>query len=245
MKMRATFCALSLLAAAHVHGAGVITYGDEDVLGTGTYGSDPTSGATLNGLAPGAVTFASLAVGHGFPFSPSVGDFAGTDQIYVGSTQTGAHDGYAVSPQRINGPQMLSLDYSSLVSSGDTIASLTLGIAADDFQNPVFGQPFTASINGTVDAALTSTLNGLSQSGPIVQFFTIGLDPSVLTPDRMLSLTIDQGGDGGDGWAVDFLTVGVSTVAGVPGVPESTDTLVLLSLGLAGLAVMRLRRSRA
>ena len=35
------------------------------------------------------------------------------------------------------------LDYSSLVPSGKPITSFTLGIAADDFQYPVFGQPFT------------------------------------------------------------------------------------------------------
>ncbi len=245
MNLRITLCALSLLAAAQAYGAGVLTYGDKDVLGTASYGSDPTSGATLNGLAPGTVTFASLVQAHSFPFSPSVGDFPGTDQIYVGSTQTGAHDGYSVSAQRINGPQILSLDYSSLVSPGDTIASLTLGIAADDFQNAVFGQPFTASINGTVDTALTAALNGLNQSGPVVQFFTIGIDPSLLAGDNLLWLKIDEGGDGGDGWAVDYLTVGVSTVEGVPGVPDSANTLALLGLGLAGLAVVRFRRLRA
>jgi len=44
--------------------------------------------------------------GHEFPFTPSAGDFAGTDQIYVRSVQTAAHDGYAGAAQRINGPSM-------------------------------------------------------------------------------------------------------------------------------------------
>src|SRR5262245_16543719 len=115
--------------------ASTITYGDMDCLGTSCYGAnDPTAGATLPGLAPDAITLATNSFGHVFPFVPGAGEFAGTDQIYVGSTQTGAHDGYSVSAQRINGPQVLTLDYSSLIASGQTLATLTLGIAADDFQ---------------------------------------------------------------------------------------------------------------
>ena len=106
---------------------------------------------------------------------------------------------------------MITLDYSSLVPAGTQIDTFTLGIGADDFQFPVWGQPFLAYINGTVDAALENTLNGLVQTGPVVQFFSIGVDPASLNADNVLTLTIDEGGDGGDGWAVDFLTVGVQT----------------------------------
>src|SRR4051794_19111427 len=80
--------------------AGFITYGDKDVLGTGSYPVEPTSGAALVGLAPGAVTFGAAPVRHNYPFGPGAGDFLGTDQIYVGSNQTGFHDGYSVAPQR-------------------------------------------------------------------------------------------------------------------------------------------------
>jgi hypothetical protein len=223
--------AVSLLAMHHPARAGVMQYGDKDVLGTGSYPIDPTTGATLQGLAPGAVTFGAPPVGHVFPFTPSAGEFPGTDQIFVGSVQTGAHDGYSVSAQRINGPQTLVLDYSSLVPPGSTIQTLTLGIAADDFQFPSLGQPFTATINGVPDAALTSQLNALNQGGPVVQFFTIGISPASLLPSNILTLAIDQGGDGGDGWAADFLTVGVTTTAAVP----EPATLMLLGIGAAGL----------
>ena len=74
--------------------------------------------------------------------------------IYVGLVQTGAHDGYSTFGGRLNGPDVITLDYSSLVPGGSTITSLTLGIAADDFQFPPFGQPFTATINGVVNTAL-------------------------------------------------------------------------------------------
>jgi len=228
----ALVCVLAGVGSAH---ASTITFGDKDCLNTGCYGaSEPTSGATLQGLAPNVITLATNSFGHGFPFSPS-GDFAGTDQIYVGSTQSGAHDGYSVSAQRINGPQTLTLNYSSLLGPGDVLTSLTLGIAADDFQFPAFGQPYTATVNGATNAALTTELNALNLGGPQVRFFTIGLNPSIDPGSHILTLVINQGGDGGDGWAVDFLTVGVTTAAAVP----EPATLTLLALGLAGAAVRR------
>jgi hypothetical protein len=120
------------------------------------------------------------------------------------------------------------------------LSTLTLGIAADDFQFPSFGQPFTAKINGSVNSALTSQLKAFNQSGPIVQFFTIGLNPSVDSGSHILTLSIDEGGDGGDGWAVDFLTVGATT-QGSSAVPEPSSVALLASVlaAMAGVAVRR------
>jgi hypothetical protein len=140
---------------------------------------------------------------------------------------------------RVNGPQLLTLDYSSLVPAGQRINTLTLGIAADDFQFPSFGQPFTAQVNGVTNAALTAKLDAIDESGPQVHFFTIGIDPAVLSPTNTLNLRIDEGGDGGDGWAVDFLTVGVTTTQIAATVPEPSS-LTLLTLG--GLALAGWRR---
>ena len=242
MRMFVRALAFALLLGCNLLHAGTVTYGTVDCLTTGCYGaSDPTSGAILQGLAPNTVSSSSNSFGHGYPFTPTVGDFAGTDQIYVGSVQTGAHDGYAIQSQRINGPDVMVLDYSSLVSSGQTVTSLTLGIAADDFQFPEFGQAFTASINGSVDSALSSQLNSLDENGPQVHFFTIGLDPSLDTASHTVTLSIDEGGDGGDGWAVDFLTMGVTTQA--VGTPEPTS-LTSLASAFFGLGLLRLRRSK-
>jgi hypothetical protein len=220
--------------------ASVLFYGDTDCLGFGCYGvNDPTSGATLQGLAAGSVTDSTGTFAHTFPFVPGGGDFPGTDQIYVGSVQTGAHDGYSTSTQRISGPQILVLDYSSLVSAGQVVTSMTLGIAADDFQFPNFGQPFVATLNGGAAPGLTATLNALSQSGPVVHFFTIGLSTALDNPAHKLTLAIDQGGDGGDGWAVDFLTMGVTTSAAKT-VPEPGSFALLI----APAAVLLYRRKR-
>lgn len=234
---------------------GILRYGDEDQGGAGPYsggfnpvGFDPKAGAVLSGLAPGVITQGAQSGGHDeFKTRPTVGDFAGTDTIHVGSGFTNqAHEGYA--GQYLNGiagvkgPDTFSLDYSSLLPAGSTIQTLTLGIAADDFQRPQFGQPFTASINGVVNAALSSKLNNLTLSDPSDLFFTFGVDRSLLTGNNVLSLSIDEGGDGGDGYAVDFLTVGVTSA---PAVPEASTTVsfgLLLVLGLGGLVIAARRR---
>jgi len=210
--------------------AGVLEYGDRDMCNTGIYGTDPTFGATLNGLAAGATSLGTNIYAHDYPFSPS-SDFAGTDQIYVGAVQTDVHDGYANSAERINGPQSITMDYSSLVT-GAGIQSLTLGFMADDFQFQFLGQPFTARINGVVNDALTNLLNSLDQSGPVLQFVSVGIDVSSLDPSHLLTLTIDEGGDGGDGWAIDFLTIGVTEV------PAPGSAV----LALAGLSALRRRK---
>lgn len=225
--------ALGLVAATGAS-AGVVQYGDQDLCNTGTYPSSPTAGATLEGLAPGDVTYANLITAHGFPFSPQPGDFQGTDQIYVGGNQTGFHDGYSGAGDRLHGPQVIFLDYSSLVPAGHVVTTLTLGIAADDFQNPVFGQPFTAMINGSVNSTITGVLNTVNQTTPVTQFISFGLDVSSagrgVNPYSIV-LSINEGGDGGDGWAIDFLTVGVTTRE----IPSGATAAPLLAFGALGL----------
>ena len=211
----------------------MITYGDMDVLGTGTYASDPTAGATLFGLSAGVVTFGGPEVNHTFPFSPEPDDFPGTDQIYTSSNQTAFGDGYSRFAGRALGPQVLTLDYSALVDPLRPIETLTLGIAADDFQFPAFGQPFQATINGNPFLPLTDVLNGLDQTFPQVQFFSIGIDTSLLNASHELVLSIDQIGDGSDGWAVDFLTVGVTNI------PEPTSAILFVAA--VGLSLVRRR----
>lgn len=226
--------AIVLLGSAN---ATVMEYGDEDMLGTGVYGCDPKAGATLEGLTADEVTLANQYFNHSFPFRPNTSDYAGTDQIYVGSTQTGYHDGYSNYDGRINGPQVISIDYDNLVQAGYGIDTFTLGIAADDFQHPVWGNTFMASINGEYNSVLTDTLNSLNQTYPKVQFLTIGIDPRKLSADNKLTLTIDQNLDGGDGWAIDYLTVGITSSP----VPEPSS---MLALGIGATTLIPFMRRR-
>jgi len=243
--MKRIACAFWILLLLAPLRADVLTFGTENCLGTGCYGaSDPTAGATLSGLAPNVVTDATNSYGHSYPFSPGAGDFPGTDQIYVGSIQTVAHDGYSVSSERINGPDVLTLDYSSLVGAGQTVTSLTLGIAADDFQFPVFGQPFLVTLDGGSDPSLTTKLESLNETGPVVHFFTIGLDPALDNPSHTLTLSIDEGGDGGDGFAVDFLTLGVETTSVTTPEP-SAAAMIGTVLGVILFAFWSRRRRTA
>jgi hypothetical protein len=205
----------------------VLQFGDQDVLGTGLYPTDPTAGSTLLGLAPGVVTFGAPAQFHGFPFGPGAGEFSGTDQIDAGSVQTAQHDGYSGVEGRLNGPMVLTFDYSSLVPANQVVSSLTLGIAFDDFQAPIFGQPFVVLVNGLPYAPLNTLVNSLDQSGPVVQFASIGLDPLLLLPDHQLTISIDLLGDGGDGFAVDFATVGIQTIPS----PAAGTLLSLMVVG--------------
>jgi len=223
--------------------AEVIFYGDQDVLGLGSYASDPTAGATLEGLLPGQITSATSIKQHGYYFDPGPSDFPGTDRIFVGSTHTDVNfDNYSLYHGKARGPQVFSLDYASLVPPGRRVATLTLGIATDDFQFPNYGQPYMASINGVTNQALGDHLDSLALQGAKIQFHSIGLDPGVLAPNHVLTLAIDQGNHGGDGWAVDYLSIGVTTEP----VPEPAAWLLLLT-GLAGFGLLRRavgRRSR-
>jgi len=188
--------------------AEVRIFGDVDMLGTGTYPVDPTTIVATQGLVEGAGAYMP-AIGHSWGFVPEDDDFPGTDQIYTGSVQLGYHDGYSIAEERISGPQEFVLDASDLLCAEGHVTSLTLGIAADDFQQPSFGQPFSVLINGVFHHQLSYWMNTIDQTGPCVGLYCLGLDPLLLGSDGIMAVTIDQGGDGGDGWAVDYLTLGV------------------------------------
>ena len=240
--IRITVASLALLLSANAS-AFVMTFGDKDALGFDIYGDDePTDGASLEGLMTGDVTFAFNSYAHGFPFDPEITDHAGTDQIFVGSDQTAVGDGYSVYASRMAGPQVITVDYNPIVQAGHSVDTLTLGIAADDFQeaHPFFNNGYIALVNGTIVVDLINELNGLNQSGPHVQYFSLGIDPSILDPSHSLTLTIDQAGLGNDGWAIDFLTIGVTTSINMPLPPA----FVLFAAGLMATAGLS-RRNRS
>ena len=261
----APLAALAALSLSAAHSAlaqtttiapGVLEYGTENQEGAGPYsggfnpvGFDPKAGATLSGLSAGQITSGAKSGGHDefFPNAPA-GDFAGTDTIHVGSTFAGqAHDGYSdqylTDPGHVvKGPDTFALNYSSLLPAGQIAQTVTLGIELDDFQYGKYNQPFTATIDGVESKQIESVLNSVDLTDPAGQFYTFGLDPALLGSSGVLNLSIDEGGDGGDGYAVDFLTLGVTPAA----VPEASTTIsfgLLLALGLGGMALARKRRS--
>lgn len=200
------------VAEAQISAPNVLVYGSVNLFGFGyPAGVDPTAGASTFGLTAGLTSIASQSFFHTYPFRPARGDFPNTDRIFVGSVQTAQHDGYSGYSGRRNGPMTFKLDYSALVPAGAKVATLTLGIAADDFQYPVIGNPFIATVNGQPNPGLVNLLQSLNESGPLAQYVSIGIDPATLRGSKILRVSIDEGGDGGDGWAVDYLTVGVTT----------------------------------
>ena len=249
------------LAVAHIPSqisflnAQTLEYGTEDQIGTGPYAADPKTGATLFGLGSGDTTQGTQSAGH-TEFVPTAapGDFPGTDSIHVGSSfTTQAHDGYSyqflTTGNGVQGPDVFSLDYNSLLPNGQTLETLTLGIAADDFQAPKYGQPFSATINGVFSPGLSDKLNNLTLTDPSDLFFTFGVDPALLTGDNVLKVSIDEGGDGGDGYAIDFLTIGVTSSLPSPAaVPEASPAVSLgltLALGVGSALIARKRKATA
>lgn len=216
----------------------VQTYGDVDMLNQGMYPDDPTAGADKFGLAANEIMFATNQYFHdNWPFTPEPDDLPGTDTMYAGAFQYAGGDGYSNAAGHVNAAQIITIDYSAQIPEGHTITSFTLGIAADDFQFPIFGNPYTAVVNNAQVPALSAVFNNLNQTGPFVQFFTIGLDVNTLNPDHTLTLIVRQAAGGprgdilaqGDGWAIDFLTVGVETI------PTPGAAMASLLLALTGL----------
>ena len=235
-------CATPLAAQTTTLAPGVLQYGSANCLGFNCYGSaDPTAGANLTDLAAGASTVGTTSFAPGYPGAPAAGAVAGTDHLYVGATQTGFNDGYSNYSGRVHGPQVFTLDYNALVPPGIGFTSLTLGIMTDDFEFPAYGNPFTARINGTVDAGLSALLNKLDETGARARFVTYGLDATLLPASNVLTLSIDEGGTGGDGWAVDFLTLGVPGFSPPVVIPEPSP-LLLAGAGLTTLAAAARRR---
>ncbi len=203
--------ALCLAASAQ---AEVKVFGDKDLLGFGQYSSDPPEwGARTEGLKPGEVKTGIFKTFHNFPFTPTPEDFPGTDQVYVGSNQSASLDEYANYGGRQKGPQTFKLDIGDLLSGGKP-QTLTLGIMFDDLQQPTHGQPFVVTVNGQRLDAMNQAINQQNlrdkENRPSTVFISAGLDPSILQSGNTLEVVIDQEGQGGDGWAVDYLTVGVT-----------------------------------
>ncbi|MEQ8662769.1 MAG: hypothetical protein RLW62_18300, partial [Gammaproteobacteria bacterium] len=63
MTFRLPFILLVVALHAAAAPAAVLQYGDKDVLGFGSYPTDPVTGATLEGLAPGVTSVGVYGLG--------------------------------------------------------------------------------------------------------------------------------------------------------------------------------------
>lgn len=221
----ATVGLLTAAGAAAGQPANVVVFGDLDRVGNGTYLTSPWDTAALFGLTAGQTSAGPVFPAAG-PTPPNQADFQRTDRVLKGTGS--AQDGYANAMNNpLSGAHTFTLDYTAALQGGTAVDTLTIGVMLIDVQ-PSASAQYTLNVNGSASAFtnITGVVNGLDQAGQAGQFLSFGvpLDVLALNPSaNTLNFTIDQG-VGGDGFAVDFLTVGVTPV------PEPAG---LLLVGLA------------
>src|SRR6185369_99740 len=88
-------------------------------------------------------------------------------------------DGYVSSTTRpANLPQPIVISNSL---TGLTVSSAILQMFVDDFQAPVWGTAYQATINGVRAPFLEDVLNQLNQTGPIGRLITLQLPGAYLS----------------------------------------------------------------
>ena len=146
---------------------------------------------------------------HTYPWDTPVGEPEGTDRIMLGSSFIDAYrDGYS----RYYGTNPESTEVRSIVmnydTSGITVNNAVLQLYIDDFQAPLWGSKFVATINGKNAPFIAELINSVSQTGPIANIISIEI-PSSFYRDiesGYLEIFIDDPTTGlGDGFAIDFV----------------------------------------
>jgi OmpA-OmpF porin, OOP family len=145
---------------------------------------------------------------HGYPWNIDPKDLPGMDRILLGTSFKGENgaDGYSGSFSAETKPVAITIDLKDLKQV--KINKVTLQIFLDDFQAPVLGSMFTATINGRRFYNFEKILNTLNQTGPIGKLVTIDV-PAELLPEfskDKVDILIDDPTTGtGDGYAIDFI----------------------------------------
>ena len=173
----------------------LVQVGDIDNLGFGwPMGFDPFSGEST---PP-----------HRFPWLPEADDPKGTDRIIVSSSapmDAPVHDGYANETVRDETqPVPLVIEFDP---KGINVKGAVLQLFVDDFQAPELKSHFLVTLDGRPAPDIETTINKLSQSGPIGKLITIKLLPEYLDllADGKLSIMVDDPTTGAaDGFAFDF-----------------------------------------
>jgi OOP family OmpA-OmpF porin len=173
----------------------LVQVGDIDNLGFGwPAGFDPFSGKSTRP--------------HRFPWLPEADDPAGTDRIMVGSAaplMARVHDGYANETMRDETqPQPIAIEFDL---AGVAIKGAVLQLFVDDLQAPDLDSQFVVTLDGRSAPDIETTINKLSQTGPIGKLITIKLLPEYLEllADGKLSILVDDPTtESADGFAFDF-----------------------------------------
>jgi OOP family OmpA-OmpF porin len=174
----------------------LVQVGDIDNLGFGwPMGFDPFSGEST---PP-----------HRFPWAPEADDPQGTDHIMVPTSaplfDAPVHDGYANETVRDEtNPVPLVIEYDK---AGVIVKGAVLQLFVDDFQAPELKSHFLVTLDGRSAPDVETTINKLSQSGPIGKLITIKLLPEYLDllADGKLEIKVDDPTTGAaDGFAFDF-----------------------------------------
>jgi outer membrane protein OmpA-like peptidoglycan-associated protein len=173
----------------------LVQVGDIDNLGFGwPAGFDPFSGKST---PP-----------HRFPWLPESDDPEGTDRIMVGSNapfMASVHDGYARETMRDeNQPQSLVIEFDR---AGVAIKGAVLQLFVDDFQAPTLRSRFLVTLDGRSAPDIETTINKLSQTGPIGKLITVKLLPEyldLLADGKLAILVDDPTTEAADGFALDF-----------------------------------------
>lgn len=173
----------------------LVQVGDVDNLGFGwPAGFDPFSGKPT---PP-----------HRFPWLPEADDPAGTDRIMVGSSapfMASVHDGYANSTMRDETqPVPLAIEFDL---AGIAIKGAVLQLFVDDLQAPALGSQFLVTLDGRSAPDIETTINKLTQTGPIGKLITIKLLPEyldLLADGKLAILVDDPTTEAADGFAFDF-----------------------------------------
>ncbi len=145
---------------------------------------------------------------HPWPFAAEASDPSGTDRIMIGSggNPPSPRDGYSFTTSRPNNlPVPVSLRYSPVA---DPIQSARFLIFTDDFQGPVWGSKFTATLDGQRFPKLEVQINRLLQTGPTGRMVSVDVPDNLLPllQDSSVDLLIDDATTGlGDGYVVDFV----------------------------------------
>jgi outer membrane protein OmpA-like peptidoglycan-associated protein len=174
----------------------LVQVGDIDNLGFGwPFNFDPFSGEST---PP-----------HRFPWAPEADDPQGTDRIMVPTSaplfDAPVHDGYAnetVRDETTPVPLVIEFDKAGVVIKG-----AVLQLFVDDFQAPELKSHFLVTLDGRSAPDIETTINKLSQSGPIGKLITVKLLPEYLDllADGKLEIKVDDPTTGAaDGFAFDF-----------------------------------------